>query len=305
MSDKLHEHIASLMRAGGGGGSGSRGGRGGGRAAAPGRASGTSGAQKQTNSNPVKKAPMFQYNQSKGEDELGITYSQLDPEIHAKALPKFSGDETPLETVDKFITNAIVSTLGTTGLEATRVATNKLTNQWLVLEPTPTITAQAKAKQRQRQRIRSRNGRAVAKTKRENGLIIPSGKTAAGMEYAKLEFLRKLWLAYADDLLQGCTTGEMAAVRLVRADFHGATIKVVQTKTPPALGIEGTVVQETAAVFKVVTRENVCKTVPKAESIFEVMTPKFKVILFGKNICQKPSERSKKKNKVKYTIEIL
>lgn len=288
MSDsKLHEHIAAMMRARGG-----------------------AGAQKQTHKNAgnrggPKKAPVFQSNQSKGEDELGILYSQLDPEIRDKALPKLSGEETPAETVTNFVTSAIVSTLGTSGLEATRVATTKLNNQWLLLEPTRTVTAQMKAKQRQRQHIRSRNGRAAAKTKRENGLIIPSGKTGAGMEYGKLEFLRKLWLAYAGDLLEGCTTAEMAAVRLVRADFHGATIKVVQTKTPPALGIEGTVVQETAAVFKVVTKENVCKTVPKAESIFEVMTPRFKVVLFGKNICQKPSERSKKKNKVKYTIEIL
>lgn len=289
MSDKLHEHIASLMRSG----------------ASSGSARPKQGDKTAQNKRGAKREDG---NKVKGEEDVNIIYTNLVPEIHDKVLPKGAGKkaaENPEDVVNNFVTTAIVSTINTTKEDAARLAVSKLTDQWLLLEQARPVTAQTKAKKQQRMHVRSRVGRATAKTKRENGFIIPSGKISAEMGYSKLQFLRSLWLAYADDLLSGCTTVEMAATRLVHADFHGATVKVVQSKTPPVLGLEGTVVQETAAVFKIVTKENVCKTVPKAESIFEVTTSKFRVLLFGKNICQKPSERSKKKNKVKYTIEIL
>ena len=253
--------------------------------------------------------------QTQPAEEGGILYTQLAESVRSKVLPlpvnagakgkAEEEEENPAATITKFVTGALMATIGVSEKEATQLARAKLDNQWLLLEQGRPVTNQVRMKRQQRAHMRSRSGRATAKTKRENGLLIPSGKTAAGMEHEKLGFLRQLWLAYAEDLLEGCTTPEMAAVRLVRADFHGATIRVVQTKTPPLLGLEGTVVQETAAVFKVVTKANVCKTVPKAGSIFEVQTSRFKVVLFGMNICQKPSERSKKKNKVKYTIEIV
>jgi RNase P/RNase MRP subunit p29 len=51
--------------------------------------------------------------------------------------------------------------------------------------------------------------------------------------------------------------------RLTKADFHGAIVRVAQSKCPSLLGLEGIVLQETENTFVIVTPSNTFKSKPK------------------------------------------
>lgn len=49
------------------------------------------------------------------------------------------------------------------------------------------------------------------------------------------------------------------SMKILKADLHGAVVKVVSSLCSPFVGIEGILVQETQNTFKIITRENKCK----------------------------------------------
>lgn len=71
--------------------------------------------------------------------------------------------------------------------------------------------------------------------------------------------LHNLWKGYIENLTQG--QGDISSM-LIKADYHGAYIKVIQSKSPDLIGIEGIVLQETMRTFKLITKENKYKGIP-------------------------------------------
>lgn len=77
--------------------------------------------------------------------------------------------------------------------------------------------------------------------------------TSFSTRYADYEELSQLWQEYIQDLL-----GSFSATspnKILKADFHGASIRIVRAKCPSLVGKEGIVIQETQNVFRIVTPE--------------------------------------------------
>ncbi|THH32140.1 hypothetical protein EUX98_g2055 [Antrodiella citrinella] len=99
--------------------------------------------------------------------------------------------------------------------------------------------------------------------------------------------LHQLWLDYMTELL-GLTGSSSSPVqmndtampsaagmhaKLVKADFHGAFITVRQSKNPCLIGLSGIVAHETENAFKIVTKTDGLKLIPKAHSLFVLAVP--------------------------------
>ncbi|KAA8585694.1 hypothetical protein FQN60_004388 [Etheostoma spectabile] len=97
---------------------------------------------------------------------------------------------------------------------------------------------------------------------------------------------------------------QLVQQKLLKADFHGAIITVVRSKCPSYVGTTGILVQEFKHIFKIITKENKLKVIPKRNSVFEVEINGFVSHIYGSKFEQRASERSAKKFKVRGTIDL-
>ncbi|XP_026234775.1 ribonuclease P protein subunit p29 [Anabas testudineus] len=119
--------------------------------------------------------------------------------------------------------------------------------------------------------------------------------------------LHQLWRQYIVDLCGGLkptSSPQFVQQKLLKADFHGAIITVVRSKCPSYVGTTGILVQEFKHVFKIITKENKLKVIPKRNSVFEVELNGFISHIYGSKFEQRASERSAKKFKVRGTIDL-
>lgn len=92
---------------------------------------------------------------------------------------------------------------------------------------------------------------------------------------------------------------------LKHADLHGAILKVVKSKCKNLISISGIVLQEKRNVFVLLTKNNVLKTVPKSDNLFELEVNSVKFTLIGSNMCVKPELRTTKYIKPKNDTNII
>ncbi|XP_034236648.1 ribonuclease P protein subunit p29 [Thrips palmi] len=131
-----------------------------------------------------------------------------------------------------------------------------------------------------------------------------------GSKYADAVPVNELWLQYITNLLsldsiaQSGFTAQpsdkqwaQVTLALYRADYHGAELEVTRTKCSSLRGIKGIVLMDTKNTFKVISRDNVIRTVPKAPCVFSIQIKGYKCTLYGKYFCTRPAERSVKKVK--------
>ncbi|KAM8735334.1 ribonuclease P protein subunit p29 [Acanthopagrus latus] len=119
--------------------------------------------------------------------------------------------------------------------------------------------------------------------------------------------LHELWRQYITDLCSGLkstSNPQFIQQKLLKADFHGAIITVVRSKCPSYVGITGILVQEFKHVFKIITKEDKLKVIPKRNSVFAVEINGFVSHIYGSKFEQRASERSAKKFKVRGTIDL-
>ncbi|VDB92062.1 unnamed protein product [Peniophora sp. CBMAI 1063] len=141
--------------------------------------------------------------------------------------------------------------------------------------------------------------------------------------------LHRLWMGYMSELLglklapEGKTADAGAMppaagmhAKLVKADMHGAFITVKESKNASLVGMQGIVIHETEGTFKIVTRKDKLKLIPKRNSIFTLAVPLYSTSLQPSPAAPPPSapaedefayraaERAGKKFKAKETIEL-
>ncbi|KAL7833330.1 hypothetical protein AOLI_G00282900 [Acnodon oligacanthus] len=119
--------------------------------------------------------------------------------------------------------------------------------------------------------------------------------------------LHELWKQYIVDLCNGLkpeSNLQTIQQKLLKADFHGAVLTVVRSKCPSYVGTTGILVQELKHVFKIITKEDRLKTIPKRSSVFSVEMGDFITHIYGSRFELRSSERSAKKFKVKGTIDL-
>ncbi|KAG2199649.1 Rof/RNase P-like protein [Mucor mucedo] len=123
-------------------------------------------------------------------------------------------------------------------------------------------------------------------------------------QYHLFQPLGELWQGYMEKLLlQGTANFEQ---KLIKADFHGAPFTVIQSTNPSYVGTSGLVVQETLSMFKIITKDNKLKQIPKNSSIFNVHVNQIKkdFTVYGQQLVARPSERAAKKFKPKPSIDL-
>ncbi|KAJ7402380.1 hypothetical protein BTVI_86728 [Pitangus sulphuratus] len=125
--------------------------------------------------------------------------------------------------------------------------------------------------------------------------------------YAIFLPLHELWKQYIRDLCHGLKPDaqpHMIQSKLLKADLHGAIVTVTKSKCPSYVGITGIILQEFKHVFKVITKEDKLKVVPKLNNVFSLEIDGFISYIYGSKFLMRASERSAKKFKLKGTIDL-
>lgn len=119
--------------------------------------------------------------------------------------------------------------------------------------------------------------------------------------------LHELWKQYVVELCGGLKqtcSPQFVQQKLLKADFHGSIITVVRSRCPSYVGTTGILVQEFKHVFKIITKEDKLKVIPKRNSVFSVEINGFVSYIYGSRFEQRSSERSARKFKVRGTIDL-
>ncbi|CAL8350546.1 unnamed protein product [Merluccius merluccius] len=119
--------------------------------------------------------------------------------------------------------------------------------------------------------------------------------------------LHDLWKQYIMSICNGLRPGsspQLVQQKLLKADFHGAILTVVRSKCPSYVGTTGILVQEFKHIFKLITKEDRLKVIPKNNSVFAVEVNGFVSHIYGSKFEYRASERSAKKFKVKGSIDL-
>jgi len=143
-----------------------------------------------------------------------------------------------------------------------------------------------------------------------------------GLNFADLHQAHDLWLDYMRKVIgysaeeSSCRPSSSASggisvladeqlqMRVSRADYHGAFVKVTRAPNQQLVGLEGYVAMETRNTFQILSHDSVLKIVAKTGSAFTFCVDDFVFTVEGSDMCIKPSERAVKKWKNKPPLQI-
>ncbi|KAG1774527.1 RNase P subunit p29-like protein [Suillus placidus] len=230
------------------------------------------------------------------------------------------------------------------GIYATRVK-----NRHIVLENPP------RASNAQKEHDAKKARRESEKKRRKTGALGRRSTGAKGLwklENGSEKFdlflpLHQLWMGYMSELLglwppssvpvaEAMPNASSMHPKLVKADFHGSLLTVRQSKNPCLVGLSGIVIHETENAFKLITRKDQLKLIPKQNSIFTLAVPLYSTLLraqfepaeavssalsgqhsgtvldaphiafdlYGNQFCFRSADRAGRKFKAKETIEL-
>uniref|UniRef100_A0A8C8TTW8 Ribonuclease P protein subunit p29 n=1 Tax=Peromyscus maniculatus bairdii TaxID=230844 RepID=A0A8C8TTW8_PERMB len=109
--------------------------------------------------------------------------------------------------------------------------------------------------------------------------------------------LHELWKQYIRDLCSGLKPDTPCPQLLL-------SFVVTKSKCPSYVGVTGILLQETKHVFKIITKEDHLKVIPKLNCVFTIEMDGFISYIYGSKFQLCSSERSAKKFKVKGTIDL-
>jgi len=142
---------------------------------------------------------------------------------------------------------------------------------------------------------------------------------SGGLKYSQYSEVNAMWQDYMRDLLgwkdlQSAPPQEMPQsrtqpnskklinvgdeqfrMRICRADYHGALVKITKSNVQSQLGLQGFIVMETRNTLQLLTEMNEIKIIPKSGTSFSFCLDNHLFTVGGSNFCIKPSERAVKK----------
>lgn len=171
------------------------------------------------------------------------------------------------------------------------------------------------SKQKISQARRSKRRGKLLSNKKRMELGLRNVGSEYGMKYNDLLPLNDLWLKYMKEMLGEKffknipqdpldPNWESVNQQLMKADFHGAEILVIQSKCPSLVGQGGIIIQDTKNAFRICGKDNRIRTIPKDVIIMNIHLGQNKLELFGKEISIKPTERTVKKFKAARAFEL-
>jgi len=155
--------------------------------------------------------------------------------------------------------------------------------------------------------------------------------------------IHHLWLGYMAELMDLASPPDPTTAppilrlpnaasmqaKLVKADFHGSILTVRRSKNPSLVGCCGILIHETENTFKLVTRADQLKVIPKQNSVFAFSiplyapapqhatfpdstpqqgqgstTPSIEFELYGNQFRFRATDRANRKFKAKETVEL-
>lgn len=144
----------------------------------------------------------------------------------------------------------------------------------------------------------------TSKERRELGLYRLPKK---GLKYETYVELNHLWLGYIRELVDFAKyrpEDENIRLKLTRADYHGGLVKITQSSNPNLINLEGIILMETKYTFRIITKDNIVKTISKKNTVFTFRAnDEFIFSVHGSNMIMKPSDRAVKKWKNKGPYE--
>ena len=120
-----------------------------------------------------------------------------------------------------------------------------------------------------------------------------------------------LWKQYAAEVLgKVCvnpTPGQImsSCQKLVKLDYHGCIITVLDSKCRSYIGHTGIVIRESQNTFTIVNLKDEKKVIPKRNTVFAFKFGNVMFKLFGNNFRVRPSLRCSKRFKDKPTTEFI
>lgn len=126
--------------------------------------------------------------------------------------------------------------------------------------------------------------------------------------------LHMLWLEYMRDIISTTTNQNLLLNSLLRADYHGSILQIIQSKSPNYVGLQGIVCKENMNTFFIVT-VNKTITIPKKGNVFRCIIPyknldpnlpirRLTFHLYGDQLTQHSALRSTKKYKSRHSIAL-
>ncbi|XP_033625501.1 ribonuclease P protein subunit p29-like [Asterias rubens] len=158
-------------------------------------------------------------------------------------------------------------------------------------------------KKKRSKRKRSKKALSTKQKKQLNMNDIPPEQ----QKYEMYEPLHQLWLDYIRDSLQlnrETVKPEHRHTKLLRCDLHGSIITVTKSKCPSYIGQSGIVVQETRNSFKMITKADCLKIIPKVSTVFTLSVDDIVVNIYGTHLRYRASDRANRKFKSKPTIDL-
>lgn len=258
-------------------------------------------------------------------------------------LPPIKGTRLRFESSAPFTPIYVQHQLAPSRHDATAYYENRVKGKHVNLEKS---VRESRAVQLAKERLARREKDAQRRNARKLGAKLPEVKGLWELDqreakWSVFEPIHRLWLGYMVELLnlpprpkpEDAATathrmppaGDMQA-KLVKADFHGCIVTVRKAKNPFLVGRSGIVIHETENTFKVVTRKDRLKVLPKKNSIFvfsiplygpppldaqgrpsasDATEPEIEFELYGNQFCYRSADRANRKFKHKETIELL
>lgn len=111
--------------------------------------------------------------------------------------------------------------------------------------------------------------------------------------------MQSIWDEYLAKLLKKSKSPSDTLVGLSKADLHGSSLRIVQSRSPCLVGLQGTVIKETRDTLTIVSADGCLSKTLKKHNVF-LLTSKgthFRALLYGRQLSAKPSGRSTKKLK--------
>ncbi|OQD76680.1 hypothetical protein PENDEC_c004G00171 [Penicillium decumbens] len=167
---------------------------------------------------------------------------------------------------------------------ATQQFTERIKQKPLFLRPTSPSASDNRSRRRMHRLrkkeyfLRHQRPRPLsAREKRTSGLYdLPKEEC----KYAIFKGLHALWTTYMQEILNlkpdgrsGLVTPASHGAKLVSADYHGAEVEVVRSRSAGRVGLKGFVVRDTKFTFVIVTEKDEVKTIPKEHTIFRFTIP--------------------------------
>ncbi|KAL9582698.1 MAG: hypothetical protein Q9212_003143 [Teloschistes hypoglaucus] len=177
---------------------------------------------------------------------------------------------------------------------AATIFTEKVLHKPLLLRPTsPDPNSQDARARRRLQRVRKQEKsrrrqkpKALsAKEKRVTGIYDVSKDLQKYHIYVPLY---RMWIRYIWEILgmmkgkANWVTPQGAGVKLASADFHGAKLMVVRSKSVSLVGLRGIVVRDTKFTFQIITQQNEVKGTQESNDFYR-MQPADRRLVIPKN----------------------